>query len=183
MPGHPRGRNGGGRRPDVGDPDVVGLDATDAWVAEAIRDVMAAAYAVEAALLGVADFPPLRRTAAQIAASDARFIGVWAPDAPSCGAPPLRVLLAVAEVERMDLGRVHLNSLVVRPSHVRRGLASALLRSIVGADPAADVTVDTGAANVPALLLYAAHGFVAVRRWTTAEGGIPMVSLRRAGGA
>lgn len=152
-------------------PDVVPLDATDASVAEAIRGVMAAAYAVEAARLGVEDFPPLRRTAAQIAASAARFVGVWDTDE----------LLAVAEVERPGRGRVHLASLVVLPSHFRRGLASALLRRVLDADPGDDLTVSTGVRNEPALRLYAAHGFVVVRRWTTSD-GIPMVTLRRARG-
>jgi len=172
MTTHPQSPSGADDRPSAGRA-VVALDATDPPVAAEIRDVMAAAYAVEAALLGVADFPPLRRTAAEIAASDARFFGIRDADD----------LVAVVEVERPETGRAHVGSLVVRPSHVRRGLASALLRSLVDADPGGDVTVDTGAANEPALRLYAAHGFVVVRRWTTGEGGIPMVALRRAGGA
>jgi ribosomal protein S18 acetylase RimI-like enzyme len=152
-------------------PEVVPLDATDASVAEAIQGVMAAAYAVEAALLGVQDFPPLRRTAAHIAATDARFLGIW--DAGT--------LVAVAEVERAADERVHLGSVVVRPTHVRRGLASALLRRVLEADPGDDVTVSTGVRNEPARRLYAAHGFVVVRRWTTSD-GIPMVTLRRVRG-
>jgi GNAT superfamily N-acetyltransferase len=151
----------------VRDPAVVALDARDATVAEAIREVMAAAYAVEATRLGVEEFPPLRRTAAHIAASEAQFLGIW-----DAGA-----LVAVAEVERPSHGRVHLGSLVVVPTHFRRGLASALLRRVLAAD--ADLTVSTGVRNEPALRLYAAHDFVAFQRWTTSD-GIPMVTLRRA---
>jgi GNAT superfamily N-acetyltransferase len=152
----------------VSGPDVVPLDATDASVAEAIRELMALGYAVEAARLGVADFPPLRRTAAHIAASGARFLGVWDAD----------TLVAVAEVERPASGRVHLGSLVVRPTHFRRGLASALLRRVLDGDGGDEFTVSTGVRNEPALRLYAAHGLAVVRRWTTSD-GIPMVTLRR----
>jgi GNAT superfamily N-acetyltransferase len=150
--------------------EVVPLDPTHAKVAEAIRGVMAAAYEVEATLLGVVDFPPLRRTAAQVAASDASFFGVWDGE----------TLVAVAEVERHASGQVHLGSLVVLPTHFRRGLASALLRSVLGTFASDGLTVSTGLRNVPALRLYAAHGFADVRHWTTAD-GIPMVTLRRAG--
>lgn len=151
-------------------PEVVALEPTDPTVAEAIHRVMAAAYVVEATLLGVVDFPPLRRTAAQVALSDASFLGVWDGD----------TLVSVAEVERHASGQVHLGSLVVLPSHFRRGLASALLRHVLDAHPSDGVTVATGVRNLPALRLYAAHGFVEQRRWTTGD-GIPMLTLRRGG--
>ena len=151
-------------------PDVARLDHADASMAEAIRAVMAAAYAVEATVLGVDDFAPLRRTAAQVAASDARFLGVRVAG----------TLAAVAELERPERGRVHIGALVVLPSHFRRGLASALLRHVLDAHPSDGVTVATGVRNLPALRLYAAHGFVEQRRWTTGD-GIPMLTLRRGG--
>jgi aminoglycoside 6-adenylyltransferase len=151
--------------------EVVPLDPTEPTVAEAIRCVMAAAYEVEATLLGVVDFPPLRRTAAQVAASEASFLGVWEGD----------TLVAAAEVERRASGQVHLDALVVLPTHFRRGLASALLRRVLEGCPGDELTVSTGRRNLPALRLYLAHGFAAYRHWTTAD-GVPMVTLRRAGG-
>jgi GNAT superfamily N-acetyltransferase len=152
----------------VSGPDVARLDHADPSTAEAIRAVMAAAYAVEAAVLGVDDFPPARRTAAQVAASDGRFVGVRVAGK----------LAAVAELERPERGRVHIGALVVQPSHFRRGLAGALLRHLLDAHPSDEVTVATGIRNLPALHLYAAHGFVERRRWTTGD-GIPMVTLWR----
>jgi ribosomal protein S18 acetylase RimI-like enzyme len=146
---------------------AVPLDLPDASTAEAIRAVMAAAYAVEAALLGVEDFPPLRRTTADIVASGSRFLGVWSTD----------TLAAVAELERPEPGRVDVASLVVLPSHFRRGLGGALVRFVLDAHPADDVTVSTSVRNQPALRLYASHGFVEDRRWTTGDGS-PMVTLR-----
>jgi hypothetical protein len=41
--------------------------------------------------------------------------------------------------------------------------------------------VTTGRRNAPALALYAGFGFDELRRWATVD-GIPMVTLRRAGG-
>lgn len=139
-----------------------------AAVAEELRALMAAAYAVEAALLGVADFAPLRRTAAHVAATDAEFLGVREAGA----------LVAAAELEAPAAGHAHIGALVVRPDRFRRGLASALLRAVIAARPAHAITVSTGAANTPAVRLYERHGFVLERTWTTSD-GIPMVTLRR----
>lgn len=141
-------------------------------MAEAIRAVMFQAYLVEAALLGVSDFVPLRRSAEAIAASDALFLGI----------APAGTLAAVAEVERPEPHHIHIGSLVVLPSHFRRGLGTALVRHIVGANPSEAVTVSTGVRNQPALSLYAALGFREHRLWTT-DDGIPMVTLLRTPGS
>src|SRR6185436_17734798 len=87
-------------------------------MAEAIRAVMFQAYLVEAALLGVQDFVPLRRTAAHVASTDALFLGISLAG----------TLAAVAEVESPEPQHVHIGSLVVLPSHFRRGLGTALVR-------------------------------------------------------
>lgn len=139
-------------------------------MAEAIRRVMFAAYAVEAEILGVEEFVPLRRTAAEIAEAEAQFLGISAGGAP----------VAVAEVEAPEPDRVHIGSLVVLPSHFRRGLATALLRHILETSEGRAVTVSTGEGNEPAIRLYEAHGFRVERRWSTGD-GIPMVTLRRNG--
>jgi ribosomal protein S18 acetylase RimI-like enzyme len=137
-------------------------------MAEAIRAVMFQAYLVEAALLGVQDFVPLRRTADHIASSDALFLGI----------SPAGMLAAVAEVESPEPHHVHIGSLVVLPSHFRRGLGTSLVRHIVATNASSAVTVSTSVRNQPALLLYTSQGFREHRRWTTND-GIPMVTLRR----
>lgn len=151
-------------------PAVQRLDHATPPVAAAIQAVMREAYRVEADILGVEDFVPLRRTAAQVAAADALFLGIAVSG----------TLAAVAEVEEPEPGRVHVGSLVVLPSHFRRGLATALLRHLLDAHADDDVTVSTGRRNGPALLLYAALGFREDRRWST-DDGIPMVTLLRPG--
>ena len=153
-------------------PAVVRLDHTAPPVAAAIHAVMMAAYCVEAEILGVEDFPPLRRTAEQIAGAAGRFVGIAVAG----------TLAAVAELEAGEPGGVRISSLVVHPEYFRRGLARALLRDVIRTHPFDDVTVSTAAGNRPALLLYAGAGFHDHRRWAT-DDGIPMVTLRRGAGA
>ena len=151
---------------------VLHLDHAAPLMADAIRAVMFQAYLVEAGLLGVQDFVPLRRTAAHIASSDALFLGI----------SPAGTLAAVAEVESPEPHHVHIGSLVVLPSHFRRGFGTALVRHIVDAHASDAVTVSTGVRNQPALLLYTSQGFREHRLWTTND-GIPMVTLRRTAGS
>lgn len=152
--------------------EVLRLEHATPQVAEAIRAVMFAAYQVEAALLGVADFVPLRRTAAHIATTDALFLGVSMAGE----------LAGVTEIETPEPDHLHIGSLVVLPAHFRRGLATTLLRHVSDHHPAATVTVSTGIANRPAITLYERFGFREDRRWATAD-GIAMVTLRRSPGA
>ena len=152
------------------DPDVMCLDHTAPAVAAAIHAVMMAAYRVEAGILDVKDFPPLRRTPAQVAGSTGKFVGIAVAG----------TLAAVAELEAGKPGGVQISSLVVNPDYFRRGLARALLRDIIRTHPFDEVTVSTAAANQPALLLYAAAGFHDDHCWTT-DDSIPMVTLCRGG--
>lgn len=147
---------------------VVPLTHTDAAVAEAIRALMVESYRVEAEILGVSEFVPLRRPASDIAAADAIFLGIEAGGD----------LMAVAEVEDVEPAHVHIGSFVVRPSQFRRGLGRELLEEIVRRFGAGEITVSTGIRNEPALRLYQSRGFRELRRWETPD-GIPMITLRR----
>jgi ribosomal protein S18 acetylase RimI-like enzyme len=140
-------------------------------VAAAVHRVMQEAYGVEADLLGVADFVPLRRTQADIAAAPSTFLGAFLEGK----------LAAVAEVEGAPDGPVHVASLVVLPAYFRRGLATCLLRSVIASWGSGPLTVSTGERNAPALSLYAGFGFRESRRWRTAD-GISMVTLSRGSG-
>lgn len=145
------------------------LDHADPAVAEAIRELMVESYRVEAEILGVTDFVPLRRTAAQIASAPAVFLGVTIEGE----------LAAAAEIETAGPGHVHIGSMVVRPARFRRGLATRLLEEIFRMHGEGEITVSTGLANEPALRLYEGSGFRELRRWSTPD-GIPMITLRRA---
>src|SRR5688572_19406482 len=89
--------------------------ADDSILAE-IFAVVQAAYASEAALLGITDFPPLRETLAELQRSSDRFF-VYHKDETIVGA-----LSCSCEVESVTITR-----LVVQPAYSRRGIASALL--------------------------------------------------------
>jgi ribosomal protein S18 acetylase RimI-like enzyme len=147
---------------------IVQLDHASLEVADAIRAVMFKAYSVEAAILDAVDFMPLRRTTAEIVDAQACFLGVWVD----------RDLAAVAELEETSPGLCQISSLVVDPTHFREGLAAALVRQIIETHPSDDLEVSTGSGNLPALRLYAAHGFRESSRWTSLD-GIGMVTLVR----
>lgn len=146
------------------------LDPRQPPVAAAIHRVMMEAYEVEAALLGVADFVPLHRGTDEIRDADSTYLGAFVA----------AELAAVAELETPPQGPVNVASLVVLPRHFRQGLATVLLRHVIEEHGRRGVTVSTGAANEPALGLYAKLGFAEHRRWRTAD-GIPMVTLLRPG--
>ena len=141
------------------------LDHTSREIVAEIHRVMMAAYEVEAGLLGVSDFFPLRRTVAQIRSAESLFFGAFSDGR----------LAAVAEIEA-EADPVNIAALVVDPDHFRKGLATTLLRSILSLYQDRSLTVSTGVLNRPALLLYEKLGFREHRRWST-DDGILMVTL------
>lgn len=150
-------------------PAPLPLDSGHPEIAAAIHRVLQAAYRVEAELLGVADFVPLRRTVEQIATSPGRFWGAFVEGG----------LAAVIEVEFPPSDPPHIAALAVHPDAFRQGLGSALLRHVIdhhGGERG--LTVSTGAQNRPALRLYATLDFRESCRWATFD-GIPMVTLLR----
>ena len=144
------------------------LDHRASDVAVAIHKVLQRAYRVEGNLLGLDDFPPLRRTSEQITASAGVFWGGFVDAA----------LVAVAEVRLDTHATLHIDSLCVDPASARRGYGRQLMHHVLAAYTYAEAWVDTAEANVPAIRLYQQLGFMIARRWATPE-GIPMVGLVR----
>ncbi len=136
-------------------------------MASQIHDLFQRSYVVEAGLVGVDDFPPLRRKASHIQSSGNQFVGERiAGD-----------LAAVLEYNESG-GDLSIDSLVVHPDFFRRGLARQLMQTILASSSCRIAYVDTAAANSPALALYRKLGFADVRRWNTAD-GIDKIRLRR----
>ena len=127
---------------------------------------MLRSYAVEAQRIGVEDFAPLRRQAAEIRDARSTFYGCSSEGG----------LAAVAEVERQVEGPANIASFAVRPGVFRRGVGSALLRHVIGTLGSSPVTVSTASGNEPAIALYEQQGFRASRCWTTPD-RIEMVTL------
>jgi ribosomal protein S18 acetylase RimI-like enzyme len=147
----------------------VEIDASNPIEVETIRKLLFDAYIIEAEVIGVLAFPPLRRDAANIRETDAKFVG--------CDVEG--TLVAVAELERGDDNLTNIASFAVHPSMFRRGIGSFLLTRIVQAHGRAPITVSTAMRNTPAISLYKKHRFRSEKRWSTAC-GIDMVTLVRA---
>ena len=137
-------------------------------VAGQIYQLFQRSYAIEAALLGATNFPPLTRTIADIETSDSDFLGVYVEDS----------LVGAVELES-DSGRVLIASLVVDPDHFRQGIARLLLRYVISAASDKVLQVETATANQPALRLYLGAGFVEASRYVT-EDGVHKTCLRYA---
>lgn len=158
-----------------GAPRIAPLDPRDAAVARQLHGVWSRAYTQESTLLGLKDFPPLDRSVQDLQASTDHFIGAWRGDtllgavalardaeSPPASAPPLAI-----------------NTLIVDPAHQRQGVARLLMNAVLQQARGAALTVATGAANAPALALYAEFGFALYRRGSMGPDELPVVQLRR----
>ena len=138
---------------------IESLDHYSEGVAIQIYNIFQLSYKVEARLISVEHFPPLRRNVSDIQSSNSQFLGL------RLGAE----LAAVVEFTRRaeDLS---IDSLVVHPEYFRRGLASQLLHSLLAKVHWQIANVETAVANNPARVLYQKFGFSESKRWKTADG-------------
>lgn len=149
-------------------PSLERLDVRASGVARAIVDLQRVAYAVEAALIGVADLPPLREDEADIARSSETFLAATV-DTELVGLIAWEASAVAREITR----------LAVHPSYARRGIGRKLLRAAMEANT--EIAVETAAANAPALALYTSEGFAIVKTWPAREdAGLVLVRLVRA---
>ena len=132
---------------------------------DAIHHVFMQAYAVEASLLGVSDFPPLNRSKTDLLDSKNQFFGCF-DEALLCG---------VLELETDATPQATIASLAVHPQQFRRGVATVLVNGTL-LMCAAGVRVSTGQANAPALELYDRLGFSEIQRFMTSD-RVAMVEL------
>lgn len=138
---------------------IAPLQHTDTTIAQQMRSVFQASYAVEAELLNAVDFPPLQRPLTGYTESTNAFLGYWQND----------VLAAVIELDERGT-HTHIQSLVVHPQFFRQGIARQLLSFVVDAHAATLLTVETGVDNGPACALYKAFAFEEVRQYDTDHG-------------
>ncbi len=131
---------------------------------------MALAYAQEAQLLQIADFPPLARTAADIAADGDLYLGA------RVGGEIVGVLSLGPDPEAQQRC---INTLVVHPGAQRQGTGRRLVEAALAHLPGTPCAVVTAAANAPALALYRAMGFRPYRYGVVGVDDLPMVKLRR----
>ncbi|ABC31051.1 Histone acetyltransferase HPA2/related acetyltransferase [Hahella chejuensis KCTC 2396] len=145
------------------------LKHTQADIARELYELFQSAYRVEAKLIGVEQFPPLRRTAADIMRSSTQFLGYR----------QVSRLVAAVEIERQGEW-LSIHSLVVVPDMFRQGFANGLLEYVFTQSHqfgrAKGVKVSTAAVNAPAISLYERFGFRKVGENRTPE-GISVVSF------
>ena len=136
------------------------LDLQDDALAAALVALQQAAYRVEAELIGLADLPPLRDDVAALRRSGETFLGAYDGE-----------VLAGAVSYRIDGDTLDVHRLVVDPARFRRGIGRRLLAAAEARAPRPGrVVVATGAANAPALSLYAAAGYRETGRREVAAG-------------
>ncbi len=141
---------------------------TEYAVAAQIYAVAQAAYALEAERVGCADFPPLQESLNELQRSSDSFL-VFQQS--GC-------IIAALSFDR-DTDKVAITRLVVSPTHLREGIATALLVDLERRLPlTACLTVSTAQTNTPAVLLYQRLGYTAVRVSNSAE-GIPLLHFAK----
>jgi ribosomal protein S18 acetylase RimI-like enzyme len=146
------------------------IDHRSRRMAQRIHAIQLSAYTQEAELLGAVDFPPLRRTCADIENSNERFFGGYLNG----------VLVGIIALEGVSMAtEVRISSLVVAPASQRRGVGRALLSATVSEFATKVIVVSTGAGNAPALALYTQFGFAEINRHRIGPEALQVVLLSR----
>jgi len=130
------------------------LDHKIIGISEKIRYIFQASYIVEAKLLQAKDFPPLKRAIDDFLSSEGEFYGYYKN----------QELVAVIEIKKSK-DSTHIRSLVVDPKFFRQGIAQSLISYLFDSLDSVIYTVETGAANQPAVTLYEKNGFVEIERY------------------
>ena len=143
------------------------LNHTNSSIANKIRAVFQASYAIEAKLLNAVDFPPLQRSLEDFIKSDTAFFGVFKNG-------ELAGVIEVATTARST----HIQSLVVDPQFFRQGIAQSLLEFALNTYDSTLFTVETGLENEPVTQLYQKFGFKAIKQWDT-DHGVRKIRLKK----
>jgi ribosomal protein S18 acetylase RimI-like enzyme len=137
----------------------------DASVAAPVHALQQAAYAVEAQRVGCVDFPPLRESVEALQRSNDCFL-IFVQEGRILGALSYECAGSCVTVTR----------LVVRPTHFRWGIGSALLCALECRLPANTLLcASTSDSNEPAIKAYEKQGYSTASRVLSPEG----IALRR----
>jgi ribosomal protein S18 acetylase RimI-like enzyme len=143
-------------------------------IAQQLHALQMVAYAQEAKLLGAIYFPPLERALGELQITEEVFLAAFMD----------QELVGAASVWPDPEGMgMNIASLVVTPQFQRQGIGTALMASVLATHGSGEMTVQTGAKNLPALSLYARAGFIEFRRWFVGREPLELVKLQRLPGA
>ncbi|MEH7884090.1 GNAT family N-acetyltransferase [Bacillus sp. JJ1609] len=113
-------------------------------------ELQRASYKIEAELIGTYEIPPLKETFEQLQNCGETFIGYYRENK-----------LAGAVSYKREAGTLDIHRVMVHPDFFRRGIAAKLIVHIESLEKnTSNIIVSTGAANVPAVMLYEKLGFV-----------------------
>ena len=128
-------------------------------IAKEIKTIFQASYTVEAKLLKVVDFPPLKRKVSKFMTSKSDFYAYY----------HIKNIAGVIEINNhKDL--IHIKSLVVYPKYFRKGIGSKLVQFILNTYNSNKFAVETAVENYPAIRLYENFGFKEQKKWDTNHG-------------
>jgi ribosomal protein S18 acetylase RimI-like enzyme len=114
---------------------------------------------VEAELVGIVDFPPLRISLDALAVRPGTFYGLTRE----------RRLVGAVEVEELGSVTRQIAALVVDPDCFRRGIGRRLIQFVLEDSPNR-VLVSTSPSNTPALALYHSMGFRLIETHACSDG-------------
>lgn len=146
------------------------VDHSVLGIARQLHAVQMSAYAQEARLLGATCFAPLERTVDEVRTSSEGYVAAFIED---------EIVGAVSVWPDQEGMGMNIASLVVAPHYQRRGIGRRLLAAVLAEHGGGELTVQTGANNLPALALYTQAGFVELRRWLVGREPLELVKLRR----
>ncbi|BBI35249.1 GNAT family N-acetyltransferase [Cohnella abietis] len=150
---------------------IVSLDIRQWEIAEEIWSLQHHAYRVEAALIGVADLPPLLDTVKDLQACKETFWGYRDKDGD---------LIGVVSYQQDKVGFYSICRMMVHPNYFRQGIGSLLMAYILNqrndVTPTWSVTAEIR--NLPAIHMYKRFGFELAETFKPVQ-GIQMVSLVR----
>ncbi|MFC4601932.1 GNAT family N-acetyltransferase [Cohnella hongkongensis] len=150
--------------------EIVPLDIRLQETAEEVWSLQHPAYRTEAALIGVADLPPLQDTIQSLQSCGESFLGCRNGEGELVGA---------VSYESEGAGRFGICRMMVHPDCMRQGIGSRLLDVLLASEPGATVwEVTAEVRNFPALRLYEKYGFQPVETIRPIP-GIEMIRLER----
>jgi ribosomal protein S18 acetylase RimI-like enzyme len=138
---------------------ILEIDQTLKGSTEKIFSIFQKSYKIEADLIGIEDFPPLKRTPADILECQNSFWGLFLDED----------IVAVIEIDANRNNGLIINSLVVHPAYFRKGYACSLIDFIISRENWSSITVETAEKNIPAINLYRKSGFKIIKKWNTKE--------------
>lgn len=144
---------------------IVLLSLQEPDIVEQLWRLQHAAYRLEAAAIGLKEYPPLGETFDSIRNSGERFYGAISGDGDLLG--------AIATAPANSSGCLEITRLMVHEEHLHQGIGASLLRHVLDIRPEITIfQVTAGALNVPAVSLYRKFGFAPGENVTSTTGAL-----------